>query len=52
MCVNEERYRELSHNLDLHLTMEEINDGWHFCMDWDGLLIHEDDPEAECCTCQ
>ena len=24
---------------------------WHFCSDWDGLLIHKDDPEFSCCTC-
>lgn len=25
--------------------------GFHYCPDWDGLLIHSSDPEAECCTC-
>jgi hypothetical protein len=34
------------------LTKEEAEEGWHFCWDWDGLLIHKDDPEAECCTCK
>jgi hypothetical protein len=32
------------------LTPEERRE-WHFCWDWDGLLIHRDDPEFECCVC-
>lgn len=24
---------------------------WHFCYDWDGLLIHKDDREFEVCVC-
>lgn len=45
------RYRQLMNDLESKLTAEEIAEGWHFCYDWDGLLIHKDDPEAECCTC-
>lgn len=33
------------------LTDTEKADGWHFCNDWDGMLIHPSDKEAECCTC-
>jgi hypothetical protein len=25
---------------------------WHFCWDWDGLLIHKSSPEFECCSCR
>lgn len=25
--------------------------GFHYCPDWDGLLIHSSDHEMECCTC-
>lgn len=45
------RYKELRNNLDLRLTQEEIDEGWHFCADWDGLLIHKDHPESESCSC-
>jgi hypothetical protein len=24
---------------------------WHFCIDWDCLLIHKNGPEFESCTC-
>lgn len=26
--------------------------GWHYCSDWDGLLIGPGMPEMACCTCQ
>lgn len=32
------------------LTQEEMNEGWVFCCEWDGLLIHKTDREAECCS--
>lgn len=34
------------------LNPQEIAEGWHYCHDWDGLLIHPGDPEAECCSCR
>jgi len=34
----------------IKLTEEEQRE-WHFCWDWDGLLIHKDHPEFECCVC-
>jgi len=37
---------------DLPLWPEEVAEGWHFCWDWGGLLIHQDDPEACACTCR
>lgn len=33
------------------LTPEEIADGWHFCLDWDCMLIHPSHPEFEACAC-
>ena len=32
------------------LTEEEQRE-WHFCYDWDGLLIHRDSGEFEVCVC-
>lgn len=26
--------------------------GWHFCADWDFMLVGPVDPEWECCTCE
>lgn len=47
-----ERYYELERDLNLKLTAEEVEAGWHFCnAEWDGMLIHESWPEAECCSC-
>ena len=34
-----------------HLTQEEIQEGWHFCWDWDGLLVGPGMGEIESCTC-
>jgi hypothetical protein len=50
--MTSKRHKELMANQDLCLTPEEIAEGWHFCWDWDGLLIHKDDREAEICSCQ
>lgn len=33
------------------LTSEEWKQGYHYCLDWDGLFIGPDDKEFECCTC-
>ena len=37
------------------LTKEEIDKGWRFCCDWDGMLININDKgnggEADCCSC-
>lgn len=49
--MSHKRYRELSTNLKLKLTQKEINEGWFFCCEWDGMLINKDEPEASCCGC-
>jgi hypothetical protein len=46
--------RDLNHVPDASyqgLTDREFANGWHFCFEWDGLLIHPSWPEAECCRC-
>lgn len=49
--MTKERYEELD-NAGTGLTQAEYDAGWHFCHDWDGLLIGPDPlGEAECCTC-
>lgn len=44
------RYQELMNN-ESSLHPEELRDGWHFCPEWDGLLISPESPEAAACTC-
>lgn len=49
--MNEQRW----HELGIHggsLTADEIKEGWHFCPDWDCLLICKDWPEMSGCTCK
>lgn len=45
------RYKYLRENVDAKLTDDEIEQGYVFCCNWDGLLIHKDDLEAESCKC-
>jgi len=35
----------------VRLSDEEIKEGWHFCDEWDGLLIHPDSMEFHSCCC-
>lgn len=49
--MNPGRFNFLMSYENAQLTKEEVAEGWHFCFDWDGLLIHKDDPEAGACTC-
>jgi len=45
------RWSELEHNQKAELSQAEIEAGWHFCMDWDGLLIGPGMRELEHCHC-
>lgn len=49
--MTRDRWRHLNKTGEA-LTPKEIAAGWHYCHDWDGLLIHPGDPEAECCSCR
>lgn len=33
------------------LTPAEISKGWHYCPDWDFMIINPDCSEAEACLC-
>ena len=46
-----ERYKEIE-TTSASLTKEEIAEGWHFCLEWDGMLCHPDMPEAKICGCK
>lgn len=45
------RYRELMENDLVQLTDSEFQAGWHFCLEWDGLLVGPGMPEIQCCSC-
>jgi hypothetical protein len=44
------RWDEIHYGVDA-LTPEEIALGWHFCRDWDGLLVGPGTPELDSCHC-
>jgi hypothetical protein len=48
--VTKERY-ELLMNDQAMLTPEEIKEGWHFCHEWDDLLVGPGMEEVHVCTC-
>lgn len=50
MNITKARWIELERDGG-QLTPEEFASGWHYCWDWDGLLIGPGCPEIECCTC-
>lgn len=45
------RYYQIFDNLDEKLTPEEIQRGWHFCCEWDGLLVSPSMDESFPCCC-
>ena len=47
-----ERYNELMANDAALLTTHEIEQGWHFCFEWDGLLVGPGMMEYEVCEKQ
>lgn len=46
--MTNERYNELMTNDKLSLTKEEVAIGWHFCNEFDGLLVKGDPNEIYC----
>ena len=46
--MTEERYNELMRDENAKLTEEEMDEGWHFCLEFDGLLV-KGDPNEEYC---
>jgi len=50
--MTKERYNYLMNSLGAELTEEEIQQGYHFCQDYDGLLVGPESPEIQNCTCE
>ena len=47
------RYEELQWGTGpAQLTDDEIAQGWHWCLEWDDLLIHPLMSEYACCSCE
>lgn len=46
--MTKERYNELMDNQDLSLDIDEQREGWHFCNEFDGLLVKGDPDEKIC----
>lgn len=49
--MNDYRWCALMLHDGLQLTEAEIAEGWHFCAEWDGLLVGPEMPEMESCLC-
>jgi len=50
--MTKERWKLLMDEDSIELTEEEISEGWHFCWEWDGLLVGPGMKEIEVCNCQ
>lgn len=50
--MDDARRIQLDYDLTQNLTQEEFLQGYHFCPDWDFLLVGPEDPEAQACTCR
>lgn len=46
-----ERIKELFNSPDAVITEEEWLQGWHWCDDFDGMLVGPRRAESEFCTC-
>jgi hypothetical protein len=49
--MNEKRYNELMNSETFDLTPDEMAEGYHFCNEFDGLLIDPSMGEWEFCCC-
>lgn len=49
--MTKERYNALMADDGAELDKEEITLGWHFCCEFDGLLVGLGMGELDCCTC-
>lgn len=50
--MTDERWLQLVISNTEQLTQEELDEGWHFCCDWDGLLVGPGMGERRACSCR
>lgn len=46
-----QRYEELMADDDSKITAPELTEGWHWCLEFDGLLVGPGMGELGCCQC-
>lgn len=49
--MTKQRYKQLTDTDDYNLTADEIALGWHFCNEFDGLLVGPGMDELNYCSC-
>ena len=49
--MTDKRYIELDSGPDPQLTPEELKEGWHFCPDWDYMLLGPGMSDLGGCLC-
>lgn len=49
--MNRQRWEELSNNDDREISLEEWKLGWHWCSEFDGLLVGPGMAELRVCKC-
>ena len=52
VMMTSERYWELETSPTAELTKEERAEGWHWCIDWDGMLVGPGMVEESGCCCE
>lgn len=50
--MDEERWIELESGKVKHLTKEEMAEGWHWCPEWDYMLVGPGMKELDTCLCK
>lgn len=51
-ALSDARWRALTrHDDSSRLTADEMRDGWHFCPEWDSMLLNLNDTEGEMESC-
>jgi hypothetical protein len=49
--MDNDRWSKVHNSNTEPLTPEEIAEGWHFCLEWDGLLVGPGMDELKYCNC-
>lgn len=49
--MNDQRWKSVQENDNIKLTADEILQGWHFCCEFDGLLVGPGMGELAYCSC-
>ena len=51
--MTDDRWRELMNDPNGRISPEELAEGWHWCPDWDDLLVGPGTAmELTCCMCE